>query len=89
MVETTKIGGSFYNLTRSVRVTIRNSVRKGLIFIDGSGAAPGGPLIQIPFNLLGLIIDVDLTILADYYPSLFLNRDMITNVLHINSQESS
>lgn len=44
--------------------------------------------IQIPFKELRKIIDVDLTVMKDDCPTLFSNRDIITNGLDISLKGS-
>lgn len=56
----------------------RKSSGKG---IEGAGEVRGEATIQIPFNGLGLILDVEVSTLNNEYPSLLSNRDMIINVL--------
>lgn len=54
--------------------------------IGGRSSSIGEATLQIPFDKLGIIIDVEFSILAKDTPSLLSNRDMIVNGLDISWQ---
>lgn len=68
------------------KVPIRPANKRVLKGIGGLGKVICEETIQIPFNKLNLIIDVDFAIMEETCPSLLRNRDMITNGLEISLQ---
>lgn len=58
-----------YNREFDLGIPIRTSVRKEMRGIGGSGRILRDAMIQITFVTLGLIIDVDFSILAENSPS--------------------
>lgn len=46
----------------------------------------GDAIIQITFNRLGLVIDVNFAMIDKYVPTLFSNKDMIYNCLDLSLQ---
>ena len=68
------------------KIPIKPSKKKGLKGIGGQGEVVGEVTIQIPFQKLGLIIDVDFAVLKGECPSLLSNKDMLQNNLDISLQ---
>ena len=75
-----------YEVEFGVRLPIRQSLKRVVKGIAGKGEVVGEVLIPIPFNKLGIIIDVDFIVLGCNCPSLLSNKDMLTNGLDISIQ---
>lgn len=69
-------------------ISISPSTRNSLREIGGSGKVIGAAKIQIPLEAVGIIIEVDYSIMDEQDPSLLYNRIMIENGLDISLQGS-
>lgn len=75
-----------YCVEFGLKRAINRSTRTVLRGIGGRRIPIGTERIQIPFDKLRIIIDVDFLILQEDVPSLLSMRDMIENQLDISIQ---
>lgn len=68
------------------KIIIRPPTKNNLRGIGGQQRVIGEATIQIPFNKLGLVIDVDFAIINSDIPTLLSNKDMIDNGLDLSLQ---
>lgn len=69
------------------RVRIEPRMRKNMRGIGGTGEITGGVTIPVPFNRLGIVLNILFVVLERYCPTLLRNKDMLDNGLGISIQD--